>query len=378
MEFSKIRVKRSEIQDLFVKLEEMKGTIQGHYTTLLSKNETSQFFGLDSFRFQVKLMENETKHLKEQMVLIENRLYCDYYKLYVRVLEYLSDTFHFEIPKNPYPLYKDLDPLKVYEFEHTSALFHENVAALQKAYDTLEIELKKGTEDERLNRTGIHIGNYVHNRKFKDTIIQTNLGLYEQYLNTYFNYHMTFLTNLMERLDVFLKQFTREPVPMSEVKNVIVEQVNEQVDPMTEQVIESVIDTMSESVIDPMIDPVVEKVIEQVIDTMSESVIEQVIDTMSESVIESVIDTMSESVIEQVIDTMSESVIESVIDTMSESVIESVIDTMSESVIEPASIDEPVTETASTDEPVAEPAEQVEQVNVPVIDHKSKKKHKKR
>ena len=262
MEFSKIRVKRSEIQDRFVKLEEMKGTIQGHYTTLLVKNETNQFFGLDSFRFQVKLMENETKHLKEQMVFIENRLYCDYYKLYVRVLEYLSDTFHFEIPKNPYPLYKDLDPFKVYDFEHTSALFHENVAALQKAYDTLEIELKKRTEDERLNRTGIHIGNYVHNRKFKDAIIQTNLGLYEQYLNTYFNYHMTFLTNLMERLDVFLKQFTREPAEMSEVKNVIVtEPVIESVsEPVAEPVIESVIEPVSEPVNEPEIEPVNEPV----------------------------------------------------------------------------------------------------------------------
>ena len=294
MEFSKIRVKRSEIQDLFVKLEEMKGTIQGHYTTLLSKNETSQFFGLDSFRFQVKLMENETKHLKEQMVLIENRLYCDYYKLYVRVLEYLSDTFHFEIPKNPYPLYKDLDPLKVYEFEHTSALFHENVAALQKAYDTLEIELKKGTEDERLNRTGIHIGNYVHNRKFKDTIIQTNLGLYEQYLNTYFNYHMTFLTNLMERLDVFLKQFTREPAEMSEVKNVI--------EPMTE----SVIDPVIEKVTDPMTESVIDPVIEKVIDPMTESVIDPVIEKVTDPMTESVIEPVVEQVIERANEPVSE------------------------------------------------------------------------
>jgi len=326
MEFSKISVKRSEIQDLFVKLEEMKGTIQVHYTTLLVKNETSQFFGLDSFRFQVKLMENETKHLKEQMVLIENRLYCDYYKLYVRVLEYLSTTFQFESPKNPYPVYKDLDPLKVYEFEHTSALFHENMAALQKAYDTLEIELKKRTEDERLNRTGIHIGNYVHNRKFKDAIIRTNLGLYEQYLNTYFNYHMTFLTNLMERLDVFLKQFTCEPAEMSEVKNVIVEQVNE---PVVESVVESVIDPVVEQVIDPMIDPVVEKVIESVIEPMSESVI----DTMSESVIESVIESMIESVIESVIESMIE--VEQVIERATEPVSEMAESGLSEPTLVP-------------------------------------------
>jgi nitrogenase subunit NifH len=394
MEFSKMRVTRTEIQDLFVKLEKMKDKIQEHYGALLLQNETTQFFGLDSFRFQVKLMENEMKHLKEQAVFIENRLYCDYYKLHIRVHTYLAETFHYENRPSSHPLYKDLEPFKVYEFEHTEALYQEIVTVLQKAYDMLEIEVTKRAEDERLNQTGIHIGNYLHNRVFKYTIIQTNIGLYEQYLNTYFMYHMNFLTNLKERIEVYLNQFTRPAVPVHETENVItVQETVPESEIIPESVIETAesIETISESI--ETAESVIENVVES-IETISESVIDTLANSEnveSDSVIESLAESI-EIVAEPVIDTLANSenvesdsvILAESIEIVAESVIETVpvietipiIETLAESVIETV----PIIETIPIIETLAESV--IETVPEPVLEtiepKMSKKKHKRR
>jgi len=285
MDFSKLQSERSEIQGLFVKLDEMKEKIQEQYN-LLQKEE--QFFGLDSFRFQVKLLENECKHLKDQTIFIENRLYCDYYKLHVCVHEYLSETIHFENPKNPYPLYKDLEPFRVYDVEHTRALYQEIVAVLQRAHETLDLEEKKRAENATLNTRGIHIGNYVHNRIFKDTIIQTNIRLYEQYLNTYFMYHMNFLVHLKERIGLFLNQFQRsEPNQDIVINPVAVEQVDAVdpvVDPVVEQVaVDPVVDPVEQVAVDPVVeqvDPVVEQV-DPVVEQVAVDPVDPVVDPVA-------------------------------------------------------------------------------------------------
>lgn len=210
--FLEISSIRKQIQELFHRLEDKKKGMKENYATLVASND-NHFFGLDSFRFQVKLAENELAFLNDQFTLIDNRLYCDYYKLYNHVYEYYVENLPHGIVKSVFPIYKDLEPTKVYETELVHKLYKDILTLIHKAYDTLDHEHRKRESEKRLTTSGIHIGNYVHNRVFTDTLIKTNIELFEQYLNTYFIYHMTFLVNLKERLGMFLDHvLRRQPV----------------------------------------------------------------------------------------------------------------------------------------------------------------------
>jgi hypothetical protein len=206
--FSEIILLRKQIQELFHRLEEKKKSMKEHYATLVTNNE-HQFFGLDSFRFQVKLAENELIFLNDQFILIDNRLYCDYYKLYNHVYDYYVANLPNGVVKSVFPIYKDLEPTKVYDPDMVHKLYRDILLLIHKAYDTLDHEHRKRETEKRLTTSGIHIGNYVHNRVFTDTLIKTNIQLFEEYLNTYFIYHMTFLVNLKERLGMFLDHVLR-------------------------------------------------------------------------------------------------------------------------------------------------------------------------
>jgi hypothetical protein len=206
--FLEISSIRKQIQELFHRIEDKKKGMKDNYSTLVASNE-NHFFGLDSLRFQVKLAENELTFLNDQFMLIDNRLYCDYYKLYNHVYDYYVENLPTGVVKSVFPIYKDLEPTKLYETEDVHKLYKDILTLIHKAYDTLDHEHRKRESEKRLTTTGIHIGNYVLNRVFTDTLIKTNIQLFEQYLNTYFIYHMTFLVNLKERLSMFLDHLLR-------------------------------------------------------------------------------------------------------------------------------------------------------------------------
>jgi hypothetical protein len=207
--FLEINAVRKQIQELFHRLEEKKKAMKDNYSDLVSSND-SHFFGLDSFRFQVKLTENELTFLNDQFILIDNRLYCDYYKLYNHVYDYYVEHLPHGVAKSVFPIYKDLQPTKVYEPELVHKLYRDINLLIHKAYETLDHEHRKRESEKRLTTSGIHIGNYVHNRVFADTLVKTNIQLFEEYLNTYFIYHMTFLVNLKDRLGMFLDHVLRK------------------------------------------------------------------------------------------------------------------------------------------------------------------------
>jgi len=249
--FLEISSIRKQIQELFHRLEDKKKGMKESYSTLVTSND-NHFFGLDSFRFQVKLVENEWTFLNDQFVLIDNRLYCDYYKLYNRVYDYYVENLPAGVVKSVFPIYKDLEPTKVYETELVHKLYKDILMLIHKAYDTLEHEHRKRESEKRLTTSGIHIGNYVHNRVFMDTLIKTNIELFEQYLNTYFIYHMTFLVNLKERLGMFLDHLLRrQPVEqgchLDELDDNFVGVVRDETDPVLVETFHSIsIDTKME------------------------------------------------------------------------------------------------------------------------------------
>jgi hypothetical protein len=91
-------------------------------------------FGLDSFHFQSKLIDIEYDDMKRLFLAINNRMYCEYFKLHKIITDYIyanvTDKKITEFVKsNNYPVYKDLEPFREYKFE-TVLEIHENILNL--------------------------------------------------------------------------------------------------------------------------------------------------------------------------------------------------------------------------------------------------------
>ena len=363
--FLEISSIRKQIQELFHRLEDKKKGMKENYSTLVASND-NHFFGLDSFRFQVKLAENELTFLNDQFVLIDNRLYCDYYKLYNHVYDYYVENLPPGVIKSVFPIYKDLEPTKVYETELVHKLYKDILTLIHKAYDTLDHEHRKRESEKRLTTSGIHIGNYVHNRVFTDTLIKTNIELFEQYLNTYFIYHMTFLVNLKERLGMFLEHvLRRQPVEqgchLDELDDNFVGVVRDETEPVVVETFHSI------SGVEAKPEPEVKT-------DLANSVLESKSEPPEEAEVKS--ETNSEAV-EAPVETNSESVesVEAPVETNTEEVDEPKSE-LSEELAPVVRVEEPETKSeTNSDLPVEEPEPSkevpltAEEVLNPIIEH---------
>jgi hypothetical protein len=206
--FNQIKNIRFEIKDTFAKLTAKKDTVRGYYIQYIEKNKKNKMFGLDSFHFQSKLIELEYKHLNEHYIFIDNRIYCDYYKLYNILIAFYKQHFKTDFKHRNYPIYKDLEPFKQYDFDDINNVHYDIIEMIQHAYAIISQTNEEIKMDQQKLRSGFNIDNYVHNTIYKNTILMTNINLYENYLNSYHIYHMDFLRNLRDKLSLFKTQLS--------------------------------------------------------------------------------------------------------------------------------------------------------------------------
>jgi hypothetical protein len=204
--FNKVKNIRFEIKDTFAKLTAKKDTVRGYYIQYIEKNKKNKMFGLDSFHFQSKLIDLEYKHLNEHYIFIDNRIYCDYYKLYNILITFFKQNFKTDFKHRSYPIYKDLEPFKQYDFDDINNIHYDIIEMIQHAYALISQNNDEIKNDQQKLKSGFNIDNYIHNNIYKNTLLSTNVNLFENYLHSYHIYHMNFLKNLLDKLGLFQTQ----------------------------------------------------------------------------------------------------------------------------------------------------------------------------
>ena len=172
-EFEEIIEKNNDIENLLNNVNEKLDTLKETYNNLIKQNSRKMFvFCLDSFFFQYKLLKFEIEKFYSSYVLIDNRMYGDYYKLYNVIFLYCKNKniftpFRIEDAQSasPYPLikahkvgvlnekrckksekhpiftmdkyspYKDLEPLKEYSIEEITAIHLDILIMIRKMFD---------------------------------------------------------------------------------------------------------------------------------------------------------------------------------------------------------------------------------------------------
>jgi len=229
---------RSDINGLFVDIDNKLKSLNALHTDLVKTHVDSNYrLGLDSFHFQNRLIQLENDSMKTIFTYIDNRIYCEYYKLYKIMCEYITNELNDKLFSDKlgttykkFPNYKDLEPTKVYDFNTTQEI-STSINYFITELEEYIIAKKRDLEvEERKANSGINIHNLVNEQSFKILLIEEKTNMFMRYLNTFNTHHTNYFNRLMSKLklmndivneDINLKQNSslqikkqfKQPVP---------------------------------------------------------------------------------------------------------------------------------------------------------------------
>jgi hypothetical protein len=207
-DFNNIITIRNNVKNIFdillVKIDKLKL----FYAELVKDKRNNTFvFGLDSFYFQSKLIDIEYDDMKRFFLAINNRMYCEYFKLHKIINEYIckniTDKKIIEIVKsNSYPVYKDLEPFKEYDIEIILDI-HENILNLLSILiSTLnnrenELEIHKTKQN-----IGLNIDNFITTFSFHITVLREKIIMFITYIEFFHKLHAKYLKRFNTKIQL--------------------------------------------------------------------------------------------------------------------------------------------------------------------------------
>ena len=184
VDFNNITSIRNNVKGVFDILQLRINKLKLFYSEFIKNNKNKLFvFGLDSFHFQSKLIDVEYDDMKRLFLAINNRMYCEYFKLYKIITEYIYENINDKkiteiIKVNNFPVYKDLEPFKEYSFETTTEI-HENILVIVNSIisnlNTRENELNIHRGKQAL---GLNIDNFITTYNFELTVMKEKISMF--------------------------------------------------------------------------------------------------------------------------------------------------------------------------------------------------------
>jgi len=205
-EFNNIISIRNTVKNIFDILQVRIDKLKMFYAEFIQSSKNDMFvFGLDSFRFQSRLIDIEFDDMKRLFLAINNRMYCEYFKLHKIIVEYIlkniDDKKITDIVKvNNYPVYKDLEPYKDYKFE-TILDIHENILnllnILMASLDNKENELAIHKSKQRI---GLNIDNFITTFTFNIVVLREKIGMFITYIEFFHKMHTKYLQRFSNKI----------------------------------------------------------------------------------------------------------------------------------------------------------------------------------
>lgn len=207
-DFNNIITIRNNVKNVFDILQVRIDKLRQIYSEFIESNKNEMFvFGLDSFHFQSKLIDIEYDDMKRLFLAINNRMYCEYFKLHKIIVEYISknisDKRGIDLVKiNNYPVYKDLEPFKEYKFEVILDI-HENIINLLGVI----ISILNNKENElSIHKTkqniGLNIDNFITTFNFNLSVIREKTIMFITYIEFFHKMHSKYLKRFSNKIQL--------------------------------------------------------------------------------------------------------------------------------------------------------------------------------
>ena len=175
----------------------------------LSKHTTKKnlLFSLDSFFFQYKLFSVELENLNKTRILLNNRMYCDYYKLYILISTYIrenaDDLNANEVEFRTYPVYKDLEPFQEYNLEDIKNMHSDIMKFVNYLHECYETNHEYVVNYNKKTRIGFSISNMLNTLEHENLILKQQMTLYVNYLSFFHISQTKHIKNLLDRMNSF-------------------------------------------------------------------------------------------------------------------------------------------------------------------------------
>lgn len=218
-QFVKIVDSIQQVTSGFEKLETKIANINDFYLDLIEKNKDKIYvFSLDSFRFQIALLDREFDENKTFFKVINNRIYCEYYKFCKTMCEYIFENYveaHLiniakAINETDLPLYDSIDPKKEYGLCFVLTI-HDNIIELFKAlYGHLQNKENELKEHSVKKRMGFNIDNFVFTFDYNNSVIRDKLKMFLDYIIFFHRMHLKNLTLMRKKLLMMSKELDND------------------------------------------------------------------------------------------------------------------------------------------------------------------------
>jgi hypothetical protein len=154
--------------------------------------------------------------MNRMFLAITNRMYCDYYKLFKIMVDYVREnipdkklTELIKVHDN-YPLYKDLEPFKQYDFQHIQSL-HEVILSILTSLHTYIINKEHDLKVyQNKNQIGLNIDSFVNTFSFNNVVMNQKTMLFITYMEFFHKMQTKYFKRFTTKLNLMLSQINHD------------------------------------------------------------------------------------------------------------------------------------------------------------------------
>ncbi len=267
-EFDKLIEMRIDLNKRITTLEHTLSEMKNKYKSFTQNNHKKIYlYSLDSFFFQYKILQVEHEHYKRFLALINNRMYGDYYKLYVIIgTQCKESNLSVVVSMDDILAYKDLDPTFDYTIDDVKFIFGKIADTMEQLHELYKSNNKAILENNSNNAVGFSIAAFFTTLKYENIILNEQIRMYLDFIKFYqssqmghFKKALTDITRFSDEINgKILVNYRVEMEAL--VKPPIVQCPVDEQEPVIEDVREPINEPIIEDVREPEQEPIIEDV----------------------------------------------------------------------------------------------------------------------
>ena len=111
-----------------------------------------------------------------------------------------------QIGKKSFPVYKDLEPSRAYDFDIVLDVHHTIIQIITEMENYLTSKTEELKTDRARSDNGLNIENFIHAFVYKNTLLSSQIQLFINYMSVFHKYHGKYLKRFRLRLLFMYKQ----------------------------------------------------------------------------------------------------------------------------------------------------------------------------
>lgn len=183
------------------------------YSEMISANSYKKIFlfCLESFNFQIKSFSVDNENLNKSLLLISNRVYCDYYKLF-KLIKTLFEEYKYDVPKkiSEPPVYDILNPFFEYSVDDISKMHDDVCLLLYALIDYFNNNCDNILAYTSKSQSGICIANFIKTLEYDNSVLKDQINLYLGYMDFFKSTQTKYLVKLLNKMELLKKEINDE------------------------------------------------------------------------------------------------------------------------------------------------------------------------